>query len=170
MSKSADSHGSGAADATSPSSTTPKKQMCRRISFIPKHGENIHSVKENAECSTDSRPVQRGPASAGEAHDPPRERCLPGNSYSAPRNAKRSKKRADRTQMRGLICRIFPVPILMKVNESRPRLNPVAILKVSGVAIDVINAGNASVKSFQSTLASEAHISAPTRISAGAVA
>src|SRR5579864_8112894 len=57
-----------------------------------------------------------------------------GNFYSAPRNTKRSKKSADRTQIRGLICRIFPVPILMKVYESNPRLNPVAILKVSGVA------------------------------------
>ena len=45
--------------------------------------------------------------------------------------------------MRGLIWRIFPVPILMKVNESRPRLSPVAMLKVSGVATRVINAGNA---------------------------
>ena len=72
--------------------------------------------------------------------------------------------------MRGLICLIFPVPILMNVKESKPRLNPVAMLKVSGVATRVIKAGNASVKSCQCTLAREAHISAPTRIKAGAVA
>jgi len=90
--------------------------------------------------------------------------------YSAPRNAKRSKNRMESTQIKGLICFIFPVPILMKVKESRPRLSPVAMLNVSGVATVVMNAGNASVKSSQSTLARDAHMSAPTKIRAGAVA
>src|SRR5580698_6617365 len=76
-----------------------------------------------------------------------------GDSYSAPRNANRSRNSTESTQMSGLICLILPVPILMKVKESRPRLSPVAMLKVSGVAIDVMKAGNASVKSSQSTLA-----------------
>ena len=50
------------------------------------------------------------------------------------------------------------------------RFNPGAMLKVTGVAMAVINAGNASVKSSQSILASDAHMSAPTRMSAGAEA
>ena len=58
----------------------------------------------------------------------------------------------------------------MKVKERRPRLSPVAMLKVSGVATVVMKAGNASVKSSQSTFAKDAHMSAPTKMSAGAVA
>src|SRR5882672_10888769 len=90
--------------------------------------------------------------------------------YSVPKNAYRNKKRAERTQISGLISRALPVPILMKVNERRPRLNPVAMLNVRGVATRVMKAGNASLKSSQRTLATEPHISAPTRIRAGAVA
>ena len=44
------------------------------------------------------------------------------------------------------------------------------MLKVSGVATSVTNAGIASVKSSHSTRAMDSVISAPTRISAGAVA
>ncbi len=65
--------------------------------------------------------------------------------------------------MSGLICRIFPVPILINVNESKPRLKPLAMLNVSGVATSVINAGKASVKSCQWTLAREAHMSTPRK-------
>src|SRR6266852_9761837 len=90
--------------------------------------------------------------------------------YSVHKNAYRSKKSAERTQINGLISRALPVPILMNVKESRPRLSPVAMLNVRGVATSVINAGKASLKSSQRTLATEPHISAPTRISAGAVA
>jgi hypothetical protein len=36
--------------------------------------------------------------------------------------------------MRGLISRRLPVPSLTKVKERRPRLRPVAMLKVTGVA------------------------------------
>ncbi|MBZ5660269.1 MAG: LuxR C-terminal-related transcriptional regulator [Acidobacteriia bacterium] len=43
----------------------------------------------------------------------------------------------------------------MKVKESSPRLSPVAMLKVSGVATSVMNAGKASLQSSQRTLATE---------------
>ena len=33
---------------------------------------------------------------------------MAGNPYSAPRKANRSRKRTERTQMRGLICADFP--------------------------------------------------------------
>jgi hypothetical protein len=36
--------------------------------------------------------------------------------------------------MSGLISRYLPEPTLMRVNESRPRLRPVAMLNVSGLA------------------------------------
>jgi hypothetical protein len=41
------------------------------------------------------------------------------------------------------------LPTLIKVKESMPRLRPVAMLKVSGVATRVRKAGNASLKSSQ---------------------
>jgi hypothetical protein len=72
--------------------------------------------------------------------------------------------------MSGLISRWRLVPSLTKVKESRPRLRPVAILKVRGVATNVRNAGKASVKSSQRTRATARHMSAPTRIRAGTVA
>ena len=55
-------------------------------------------------------------------------------------------------------------------NAITPRLNPVAMLNVSGVASMVMNAGNASVKSAHFTCAMDCVINAPTRIRAGAVA
>ena len=58
---------------------------------------------------------------------------------------------------------------LRNVKESMPRLRPVAMLNVSGVATKVRKAGNASVKSSQWTFATAPHISAPTRMSAGTV-
>src|SRR6202035_1024070 len=61
--------------------------------------------------------------------------------YSAPRKAYRRRKRTERIQMRGLISRYRPVPTLIKVKESIPRLRPVAMLKVSGVATRVRKAG-----------------------------
>ena len=48
----------------------------------------------------------------------------------------------------------------------RPRLRPVAILKVSGVASIVMKAGTASLKSLHSMCAIDCVISAPTKISA----
>ena len=72
--------------------------------------------------------------------------------------------------MSGLISRYLPVPTLIKVKESMPRLSPVAMLNVRGVATRVRKAGKASLKSSQRTRATAPHISAPTRISAGAVA
>ena len=44
------------------------------------------------------------------------------------------------------------------------------MLNVSGVATSVRKAGKASLKSSQRTRATAPHMSAPTRISAGAVA
>src|ERR1700756_1066235 len=93
-----------------------------------------------------------------------------GFYYSAPRNANRSRKITVSTQIKRLISRNFPAPTLMQVNDSKPKLNPVAILKVSGVATSVRNAGKASLKSSHSILASDPHINPPTRIKAGAVA
>src|ERR1700722_20651373 len=90
--------------------------------------------------------------------------------YSEPRKANRSRKMPDSTQISGLMSRYFLAPIFKQVNESRPRLSPVAMLNVNGVATNVRNAGKASLKSSQRTFAIELHISAPTRISAGAVA
>ncbi len=55
--------------------------------------------------------------------------------------------------MRGLISRWRPVPSLMRVKESRPRLRPVAMLNVRGVATRVRNAGKASLKSSHRTRA-----------------
>src|SRR5208282_3723945 len=90
--------------------------------------------------------------------------------YSVPRNTYRRRNNTLSTQISGLISRYRPVHSLRNVNESNPRLNPVAKLNVSGVAISVRNAGTASVKSSHLTLATAPHISAPTKISAGAVA
>ena len=59
--------------------------------------------------------------------------------------------------MRGLISRWRPVPSLMRVNESRPRLRPLAMLKVRGVATRVRNAGKASLKSPHRTRATAIH-------------
>ena len=67
--------------------------------------------------------------------------------YSVPRNAYRSRNKTLSTQISGLISRWRPVNSFTNVNESNPRLNPVAMLNVSGVAISVRNAGTASVKS-----------------------
>src|SRR6266850_1405301 len=69
-----------------------------------------------------------------------------------------------------LTSRYFPAPSFTVENEITPRLNPVAMLNVSGVASMVINAGNASVKSAHLTCAMDCVINAPTRIRAGAVA
>ncbi len=55
--------------------------------------------------------------------------------------------------MSGLICRIFPVPSLMKVKERRPRLSPVAMLNVKGVATIVRNAGKRFGEIVPATLA-----------------
>src|SRR6266571_6663932 len=55
--------------------------------------------------------------------------------------------------MRGLISRWRPVPSLMRVKESRPRLRPVAMLNVRGVATRVRNAGKAPLKSSHRTRA-----------------
>ena len=63
------------------------------------------------------------------------------------------------TQMSGLISRCLPVPSLTKVKESKPTLRPVAMLKVSGVATSVRNAGKASLKSSQRTRATAPHMS-----------
>src|SRR2546426_10976330 len=79
-------------------------------------------------------------------------------------------KNGVRTQTGGPPARIFPAATLTTVKEISPRLNPVAMLKVSGVATMVTKAGNASVYSSHFTLAMDWVISAPTRISAGAVA
>ena len=49
----------------------------------------------------------------------------------------------DSTQISGLMSRYFPAPIFRHVKESKPKLSPVAILNVSGVATSVRNAGNA---------------------------
>jgi len=57
----------------------------------------------------------------------------------------------------GLISRWRPVPSLMRVKESRPRLRPVAMVKVSGVATRVRNAGKASLKSSHRTRATAIH-------------
>src|SRR5229473_1680745 len=51
-----------------------------------------------------------------------------------------------------------------------PRLKPVATLNVRGVATNVRKAGNPSLKSSHCTRTTDLHISAPTSISAGAVA
>ena len=49
------------------------------------------------------------------------------------------------TQISALISLRLPVNSFKNVNESSPRLSPVAMLKVSGVAINVKNAGTDSV-------------------------
>src|SRR5579859_1380744 len=69
-----------------------------------------------------------------------------------------------------LISLHFPAANFAAVYEITPKLSPVAMLNVSGVATSVTNAGNASVNSFQSTCAIDSVISAPTSTSAGAVA
>lgn len=51
--------------------------------------------------------------------------------------------------MSGLTSRCLPLPTFTNVNDKTPRLRPVAMLKVSGVATSVRNAGNASLKSSQ---------------------
>src|ERR1700693_2073914 len=73
-----------------------------------------------------------------------------------------------RTEIRGLISLRFPVEIFRNVKEIMPRLKPVAMLKVRGVATRVRKAGKASVKSFQLTLATAPHMREPTMM--GAVA
>src|SRR5215469_192697 len=69
-----------------------------------------------------------------------------------------------------LISRTFPDATFTTVYEINPRLSPVAILNVRGVAIMVMNAGTASLKSLHSMCAIDCVISAPTTMSAGAVA
>src|SRR5438445_7903762 len=64
----------------------------------------------------------------------------------------------------------FPAATFAAAYEITPKLNPVAMLNVSGVATSVTNAGNASVNSFHSTCAIDSVISAPTNSKAGAVA
>src|SRR5258708_23442541 len=64
----------------------------------------------------------------------------------------------------------FPAANFAAVYEITPKLNPVAMLNVSGVATSVTNAGNASVKSFHSTCAIDSVISAPTSTTTVAVA
>jgi len=65
--------------------------------------------------------------------------------------------------MSGLISRRLPVPSLTKVKESRPRLRPVAMLNVSGVATSVRKAGKASLKSSQRTRSSKTLLSFAAR-------
>ena len=72
--------------------------------------------------------------------------------------------------MRGLTSFRRPAKSFRKVNDNSPRLNPVAMLNVNGVAIRVRNAGIESVKSSHFSLATAPHMSAPTMIRAGAVA
>ena len=86
-----------------------------------------------------------------------------------PRNAERRINSPVRIQIRGLTSRRLPLASLRKVKEIRPRLRPVAMLKVSGVATTVRKAGKASVKSSQWTRATARHLKLPTKIRAGAV-
>src|SRR6267142_6330288 len=74
-----------------------------------------------------------------------------------------------RIQSRMLTSRNFPAATFTTVKEISLRLSPVAMLKVSGIATIVTNDGKASVYSSHFTLAMDYVISAPTRISAGAV-
>jgi len=76
----------------------------------------------------------------------------------------------ERTQISGLTSRCLPLPSFTKVNDKTPRLRPVAMLKVSGVATSVRKAGKASLKSSQRMRATAPLISTPTRTRAGAVA
>src|SRR3954463_2086218 len=78
--------------------------------------------------------------------------------------------KAVRTHSTVLISRYLPEATFTAVYAITPRLNPVAMLKVNGIATTVINAGNASVKSAHCTRAIDCIIKAPTRMSAGAVA
>src|SRR5579864_7878363 len=75
-----------------------------------------------------------------------------------------------RIQITGLTSRNRPAATFTNVYEINPKLSPVAILNVSGVASRVTNAGIASVKSDQTTRPIDSVISAPTTIKAGAVA
>src|ERR1700730_5893437 len=77
---------------------------------------------------------------------------------------------AARIQTRMLTSCNPPAAVLATVKEISPRLRPVAMLKVSGMATMVTNAGKASVYSSHFTLGVNSVISAPTRIKAGAVA
>ena len=66
--------------------------------------------------------------------------------YCAPlRNTYRSMNKTLSTQISGLISLRRPVKSFRKVNDRSPRLRPVAMLNVSGVAISVKNAGTESV-------------------------
>src|SRR6266487_3209373 len=60
---------------------------------------------------------------------------------------------AVRIQMTALISRNLPAATFTSVYEISPKLSPVAMLNVSGVATSVTNAGIASVNSFHSTRA-----------------
>ena len=73
----------------------------------------------------------------------------------------RQRKSTESIQISGLISWYRPEPTLPKVKDRRPRLSPVAMRKVSGVATTVMNAGNASLKSSHFTRAMQPHISAP---------
>src|SRR5271170_7353224 len=79
-------------------------------------------------------------------------------------------KRIVRIQTSALTSLNLPDASFTTVYEISPRLRPVAMLKVSGVASMVINAGKASLKSFQFTSAKDCDIKTPTKIRAGAVA
>src|SRR2546423_1922497 len=93
-----------------------------------------------------------------------------GNYHSTARKIYRSRNNPVSIQSTMLTSRYLPAPSFTMENEITPRLNPVAMLNVSGVASMVMNAGNASVKSAHFTWAMDCVINAPTRISAGAVA
>ena len=72
--------------------------------------------------------------------------------------------------MSGFIWRIFPDATFTIVYEINPRLSPVAMLNVRGVASIVTNAGTASLKSCQAICEIDCVIRTPTKINAGAVA
>lgn len=71
--------------------------------------------------------------------------------------------------MRG--CTDFPFPLntFIRGNVMNPIAIPVDILEVSGIVKMIANAGNASSKIFQFTLASPSIMKHPTMIKTGAV-
>jgi hypothetical protein len=137
-----------------PPPSTPRKPASTTRSSIAKSPNRTPSAgfRWSKPCAT--KPSRPSPPGSGSSTSAPTSNFLFGSwcskprasgDYSTPRNAYLRRNSALSTQISGLISLRRPVNSLRNVNESNPRLRPVAILNVSGVAINVKKAGTESV-------------------------